>query len=391
MKRIAKSVVGFILCLYLSLLPSVASAQNVTVIGIGRLGLCLALCLEKAGYDVLGVDVFPGYIEKINARTFASPEPKLVEYLNASRNFRATTSLKEGLDFADVYLIALSTTIGEDGYDFTALSALLTEMNAQQIANKHVVICSTIYPGYVRGTALPLMKDCKDVTLSYNPPFIAQGEIIRILENPDMVLIGEGSKEIGDILETMYKAVSVNHPYIARMSAESAEITKLAVNCFVTSKIAFANLVADIADETPGADKYAILNAVGKDLRVGSKYLMPGYGFGGPCFPRDNRGLGRYAISKGIDPVFFSATDVANDQHADFMAKKMIEQNLDTYVFEDVSYKANSPVKMIDASQKLAVARKVAESGRSVTLVDDAYVISQVKAKYGDLFTYIVK
>lgn len=92
--------------------------------------------------------------------------------------------------------------------------------------------------------------------------------------------------QAGDFLQAMYETVCLNSPHIARMSAESAEICKLAVNCFVTTKISFANMIGDIADSTPGADKYDILGAVGADSRVGGKCLKPGFGFGGPCFPR---------------------------------------------------------------------------------------------------------
>ena len=87
------------------------------------------------------------------------------------------------------------------------------------------------------------------------------------------------------------------------MSPDSAEITKLAINCFITTKIAYANMIGDIADQTPGADKFEILKAVGGDKRIGGLYLKPGYGFGGPCFPRDNRALGSYAQQVGIDPI----------------------------------------------------------------------------------------
>lgn len=371
-------------------IPCLLIAENVTVIGIGRLGLCMALSLEQAGYNVVGVDVFPEYIEKINNKTFRSPEPFVNEYLDQSRNFRATTSLEEGLAFSDLYLIALTTTVGVDAYDFRYLSKLISDINSHRVANKQIVICSTLYPGHIQNHVLPALKDCSNITVSYNPPFIAQGEIVRIFRYPDMVLIGEGSPEVGDRLETLYKKVCLNQPSIERMSVASAEITKLALNCFVTAKIAFANLVGDIADETPGADKYAILKAVGHDTRVGSKCLKPGYGFGGPCFPRDNRGLSQYADQKGIEPCIFRATDRANDLHADYMARKLLDQNLPEYVFHDVSFKPNSPVPMIEASQKLAVAQKVAAAGKKVRIIDSKEVIDQVQAQFKDVFECVL-
>lgn len=363
-------------------------SHDISVIGVGRLGLTYALCLENAGHNVLGVDVFPDYIDCLNQKTLRVGEPGINEMLMQSKNFRATTSLEEALEFSDIILIVVSTTIGTEGYNFDALTALLSDINAHKVENKHLVIHSTLFPGYVHNTARALLSDCKNVTLSYNPPFIAQGEIVKGLVTPDMILIGQATEEVGDLIESLHRSILKNDPPFARVSVESAEITKLALNCFVTAKVAFANLVGDIADETPGADKFEILKAVGSDSRVGSKYIKPGYGFGGPCFVRDNRALADYAEMIGIEPVTFRATDTANDQHSVYMAKKFLEEDLDEYVFEDVSYKPNCPVKILYASQKLAVARLVAEQGKRVTIIDVPSVIDEVKSLYGDLFNY---
>jgi UDPglucose 6-dehydrogenase len=365
-------------------------SHNISIIGTGRLGLTYALCLENAGHNILAVDVSPNLIDMLNQKSFKTGEPGINEMLVRSQHFHATTSLKEALDFSHIILIVVSTTNGTEGYNFHALTDLLKEINAQKVENKHLVIHSTVSPGYIQNTARLLLRDCKNVTISYNPPFIAQGEIVKGLVTPDMVLIGQATKEVGDLLESLHRSIVTNDPPFARVSVESAEIAKLALNCFLTSKIAFANLVGDIADETPGADKYEILKAIGCDSRVGSKYMIPGYGFGGPCFIRDNHALAEYANLVGIDPVIFKATDSANDQHAIYMAEKWIEQDLDEYFFEDVSFKPNCPVKIIYASQKLAVARLIAEQGKHVTIVDTQRVIDEVKALYGNLFNYVV-
>lgn len=187
-----------------------------------------------------------------------------------------------------------------------------------------------------------LLDILQNVTISYNPEFIAQGDVMRGLVNPDVVLIGEGDKEIGEWLENLYVGVCDNKPSIHRMSPESAEITKLSVNCFITTKIAFAyafplalvpytcrNMVGDAASRTPNADAEAILQAVGSDSRIGLKYIRPGYGFGGPCFPRDNRALGNYVKSLGIEPLIPFSTDESNRQHARCMAETFLEQDLD--------------------------------------------------------------
>jgi UDPglucose 6-dehydrogenase len=367
--------------------------NQITVIGIGRLGICLALCLEKAGYHVLGVDLSENYIDQINKKILVSPEPLISEYLKNSQNFRATTSFQEGLDFSDTYFIAAPTNTVPDiqSYDHSILSNILTKMNAQAVANKHIIISATVFPGYITNTALPLIANCPNTTISYNPEFIAQGNIIKGLSYPDMVLIGEGSPIAGDQLESIYNKLCNNHPHIARMSVPSAEITKLAVNCFITAKIAFANLIGDIADETPGADKEAITKAIGQDKRVGTKNMKPGFGYGGPCFPRDNRALGNYASVIGIDPLFFQTTDQTNDTHATYMAKKLAKKNLKTYIFENVCYKPDCSVPIIENSQKLVVAKKLTELGKEVVISDTEVIIQKVKEVFLNQFKYSVK
>lgn len=379
--------------LVLFLIPVFVFCENISVLGIGRLGLCMALCFEKAGYNVLGVDLSEKYISLLNEKSFESPEPSVTEYLKQSKNFLASTSLKEALDFSDTYFIVVPTNKlnGENPYDTKILSDLLEVISSYNISNKHIIISGTVPPGYITKTAKKITQNCASITYSYNPEFIAQGDIIRGLENPDIVLIGEEDVNAGKNIENIYRKVCQNSPYYAHMSIESAEITKMALNCFVTAKIAFANLVSEIADETEGADKEMILATLGKDQRIGSKCIKPGYGFGGPCFPRDNRALAMYATSIGINPCIFNTTDIANEQHANYMAQKFLDQNLPEYVFEEVNYKPNCPVAIIEKSQKLLVAKKIAERGKKVIILDSENIIKEVEREYGDLFTYSSK
>jgi UDPglucose 6-dehydrogenase len=366
--------------------------QNIGVIGVGRLGICTALCFERAGYNVLGLDVNPSYTECINKRSLRSHEPRVSEYLSESTHFRATTSLDELINFADIYFIVVATpsTPDKEAYDHSMLSNVLYEINKRKVQNKHIVICCTVFPGYIRNVGSYLLQDCLNTTLSYNPEFIAQGSIIENFEHPDAVLIGEGSCEAGDILENIYRNTCKNSPKICRMSPESAEIAKLSVNCFVTTKIAYANMVGDIADNTPGASKNDILNFVGQDSRVGTKCLKPGYGFGGPCFPRDNRALGSYAQTVGIEPYIPQATDISNKDHALFMTEQLnhCTRSCDIIMFEDVAYKNGCPVAIIEESQKLVVACALAKAGKTVIIRDRAIIIDEVKKKFGNLFEY---
>jgi len=369
-----------------------ADAKNATVIGIGRLGLCFALVLEKKGYKVVGVDINPSYCQKINSRTLSSPEPFVEEFLKSSKQLTSTTSLEEGVNHSDVLFILVDTPSagGERHYDHSKLGAVLQGINRLKPIGKHVVIGCTVLPGYIANVGRFLLGDCKECSLSYNPEFIAQGEIINGQLRPDMVLIGEGSKSAGDRLQGIYETICDTKPRLCRMSPESAEICKLGVNCFVTMKVTFANLIGDIADRTPGADKFAITSAIGADSRIGTKYLRPGYGFGGPCFPRDNRALGGYGEMVHIDALLFKATDAYNRHHTDLQLKALLEDGKDDFVFTGVAYKSSTHVPIIEESQRLVIAVGLANAGRRVTIRDYAETINEVKKEYGRLFSYVV-
>lgn len=368
--------------------------QNISIIGIGRLGICVGLCLEHSGYNVLGVDVVVDYVNSINNKTLDSPEPRVSEMLRESKNFRATTNLDEALKFSDLILIYVATPSsgGDKFYDHTTLGRVLMKINDRKVQDKHVVIGCTVIPGYIRDVGNYLLKDCKNTTLSYNPEFIAQGNIIDGMTYPDFILIGEGNKDAGDRLEQVYKTLHSKsaQPKICRMSPISAEIAKLSVNCFITTKIAFANMIGDVADLSTGANKFDILNAVGSDSRIGNKYLRPGYGFGGPCFPRDNRALGGYIKQTGIKPLIPVATDESNRLHTKFQAEQMyrsLSSNLCS--IKGAGYKEPCPVPIIEESQKLEIARLLAVRNVNVTIHDTKLLLDAVRLEYGNLFNYM--
>ena len=364
--------------------------NKVSIIGLGRLGLCQALTFERAGCNVLGCDVSAEYVATINARTLQSSEPGVEEALRSSSQLRATTSLAECVDHSALLfiLVATPTGLGDHAYDCGTLSRLLEDIAALRRPGKHVVIGCTVLPGYIANVGSALLADCEGCTLSYNPEFIAQGEILSGLAAPELVLIGEGSEAAGDALEALYARATSSVPVVCRMSPASAEIAKLALNCFITAKISFATMVADIADRTPRADKNDILRALGADGRIGPRCLRPGYGFGGPCFPRDNRALGSYARAVGVEPHLCDATDAANRQHSVLMAEMLLTQGLERYVIADVAFKPGCRVDVIEESQPLEVAKLLARAGKRVAIRDRAAIIALVRRTYGRLFEY---
>lgn len=361
--------------------------KNLSVVGVGRLGLCFCLFLERAGYNVLGVDMSEDYVKSLNDKTFSTPEASVDELLRSSKNFLATTNLSEAVDHSDVIFLLVATPSLENGrYDHSQIESVLESLKqlGPSKSEKHLVVACTTMPGYCDS----IVDKAKDLnyTLSYNPEFIAQGTIFRDQVNPEFVLIGEANKEIGDILESVYMKATESNPNVFRMKRMEAEITKIAYNCFLTSKISFANMVGDIA-VTSGLSPHAILGAIGSSDKVGHKYLGYGYGYGGPCFPRDNRALAIHAKDVGYDALLSYATDDVNKNHLQFQIKDFLKNcKDDNVVFDTVTYKPETDI--LEESQQLAFAVGVAKAGKNVKIIEGKEVIKVLREKYGDLFTY---
>jgi UDPglucose 6-dehydrogenase len=209
-----------------------------------------------------------------------------------------------------------------------------------------------------------------DVGLCYSPEFIALGSVIHDLLNPDMVLIGECSPAYGDRLEQLYRAVTESRPSIQRMNFVNAEICKIAVNTFVTTKISYANMLAELCDHLEGADVDAITAALGADTRIGSKYLKGGVAYGGPCFPRDNKAFAALARSLGVSCSIAEATDQINDRQVQRLlgAVTAVAPAGSRVAVLGLSYKLHTSV--IEESQGVGLARQLLEEGYRVTLAD---------------------
>lgn len=362
--------------------------KNISIVGIGRLGLCFGLTLEKAGYNIVGCDISQDYVDSINNKTIKSPESGVEELVKSSKYLKATTDLLETINHSNVVFVVVATPSLPSGeYDHSQVDHLVTNLQklGVQESTKHFIICCTTMPGY-SDLVQERLKDY-NYTVSYNPEFIAQGTILRDQASPDMVLIGEGSKEAGDILEEIYVKHTQNNPNICRMSRTEAEICKISLNCFVTTKISFANMIGDMVVRS-GGDPNVVLSAIGSDSRIGNKYLRYGYGYGGPCFPRDNRALAIYANKINLPADISIATDNINNKHLGFQVAEF-EKNNDKHkeiVFDTVTYKPNTTI--IEESQQLAFAVELARLGYDIKIKEHPETIKKVKEKYYNLFTY---
>lgn len=363
--------------------------MNITIIGIGKLGLGFALLIESAGFNVLGVDINQKYVDEINNKTLQTREPYYEELLFKSKNFRATTNFMEGIKFSSTIILMVQTpnSGGDKFYDHSIVSNILSTINENKVKNKNIIIGCTIMPTYIDKIGDALLKDCENTTLSYNPEFIAQGDIVRGLQNPDMILIGTRSTEVEILLRNIYDKLVLNEPKYCILSPLEAEITKISINGYITTKISFANMISDSCDNM-GADKQKVLSAIASDSRIGSKYFNPGYSFGGPCFPRDTRALALFMQQNSIDNDLLVSTTKYNEFHSNFLTQQLLKEDKKQYVIENVCYKENSKIPIIEESAKLNIAKKLVASGKKVIIKDDAQLINEVKKSFGNIFEY---
>lgn len=255
-----------------------------------------------------------------------------------------------------------------------------------------VNITSTVMPGSTGGeirAALELASGRivgQNLGLTYNPEFIALGSVVRDLLHPDMVLIGESDARAGDTLAAAYALTVPAGTPVQRMNWVCAELTKLAVNTFVTTKISYANMLGELCDRPPGADADAVTQALGRDSRIGPKYLKAALGYGGPCFPRDNVALAALARSLGATADIAEATDAINRRQADRVATLVarLAPGRTTIAVLGLGYKPDTAV--CDESQGVMIAAALAAAGHTV-LVADPLALDNAMAALGAAVT----
>ena len=248
-----------------------------------------------------------------------------------------------------------------------------------------VVLTSTVMPGTTGGPVLQALERSSgkragtDFGLCYSPEFIALGSVVRDFLNPDFVLIGESDARAGEMLEAIYLRVCDTSPAVARMNFVNAELTKLSVNTYVTTKISFANMLARICERLPGSDVDVVTRALGLDTRIGGKYLKGAVSYGGPCFPRDNLALLALAEELGAPAEIAQVTHRFNRSQIPWLADLVCSQSSrGTIGVLGLTYKPNTDV--VEQSVGLLLARELASRKTDVLAYDPAGARNGAKA-----------
>jgi len=354
---------------------------KLSVIGLGKLGSPLAAVFASKGFDVVGVDVNTAFVDAINSGRAPVDEPRLQELIDLSQGrLTATLDAVDAVARTDITFIIVPTPSDASGkfsneYAIRAMTGI-GEGIRRKSGYHLVVMTSTVMPGSTGGVLREALERHAGRTvgptlgLCYNPEFIALGSVVRDMLLPDMILIGESDRFAGDMLEGIYKTSCENQPAFRRMNFVNAELTKISVNTFVTTKISYANMLADMCDRLPGADVDVVTQAVGADSRVGTKYLRGAIGYGGPCFPRDNVAFAALARSIGANADIAEATDRVNRYQVDRVLSA-VRARLDgaaTIGILGLSYKPDTAV--VEESQGVALAARLLDTGCSVVAYD---------------------
>jgi UDPglucose 6-dehydrogenase len=348
-----------------------------SVVGLGKLGASMAAAIAARGFPVVGVDIDERAVNAVNAGEAPVHETDLAQTIAANRErLRAMTSLLEAVLESEVTFVVVPTPSDDAGaFSLEYAKAAFREIGrALGVKDKYhlVVLTSTVLPGSTRYGLLPVLeaeseKTCgADFGLCYSPEFIALGSVLDDFLNPDFLLVGESDAHAGALLELCYGEIVTNAAPVCRMSIENAELAKIAVNAYVTTKITFANMLADLCERIPGGDVDVVSDALGHDRRIGRAYLTGGLGFGGPCFPRDNLALSFFAQAMGTRAEICETTHRINEGLAAKVVERLgsIVQPGTTVAVLGLAYKPLSNV--VEESQGLAIARALAAEGAHV-------------------------
>src|SRR5882762_1816509 len=358
--------------------------MHISVVGLGKLGAPLAAVLAHHGHTVVGVDSREEVVDLINSGAAPVEEPGLAALIASNRaRLRATTDSAAAAAATEASFIIVPTPSLPSGLFSTkyVLDAIEQIGRGLRHATGYhlVVVTSTVAPGTMDGEIGPALERASgraigtSVGLCYSPEFIALGSVIRDMCNPDFILIGESDRDAGDLLESLQRTIVGEGTAVRRMNLVNAEVAKIAVNTFVTTKISYANMLSELCEQLPVGDVNVVTEAIGLDRRIGQRFFKAAVGYGGPCFPRDNAAFLAVARERGADAEIAAATDVVNRRQVTRLAslvKSQLGGAARRVGILGLSYKPDTNV--VEESQGVMLANRLASEGHAVTVFDPA-------------------
>jgi UDPglucose 6-dehydrogenase len=373
--------------------------MNIAIVGTGYVGLVTGACFAEMGINVVCVDIDEVKIGKLLHGIMPIYEPRLKEMVlknNSEGRLKFSTSLKDSIDDAEVIFSAVGTPPDEDGSaDLKYVLEVARTIGENIKSYKLVVTKSTVPVGTAHKVKAVIDEELKKrgVDIEYdvasNPEFLKEGAAIKDFLNPDRVVIGVESERAKHLMEKLYRPFLLNGYPLMFMDIPSAEMTKYAANAMLATRISFMNEIAALC-ETTGANVESVRKGVGSDKRIGDRFLYPGAGYGGSCFPKDVKALIKTGSQHGVNMSVIKAVDEANNFQKSVVFHKInnaLGNNLKGKVVAlwGLSYKPDTD-DMREAPA-LVIINKLLEAG-AVVRVFDPVAMDETRHKIGDSVIY---
>ncbi|HKL03413.1 MAG TPA: UDP-glucose/GDP-mannose dehydrogenase family protein [Cryomorphaceae bacterium] len=369
--------------------------MNIAVVGTGYVGLVTGTCFADTGNNVICVDIDADKVKRMQSGEVPIYEPYLDTVFE--RNIRQdrlhfTTNLKEAISDAKIIFLALPTPPGEDGSaDLSYVLGVAEELGKMITDYKVIVDKSTVPVGTSELVQAKIAEYAKvEFDVVSNPEFLREGFAVEDFMKPDRVVIGTSSERAAKIMEDLYKPfVRQGNPLIV-MDEKSAELTKYAANAFLATKITFMNEIANFCERV-GADVDKVRAGIGTDTRIGKRFLFPGIGYGGSCFPKDVQALAKSGKQFGYHFEILDSVLQVNDRQKLALIEKLKKYYKDdlkgkTFALWGLSFKPDTDD--IREAPALYMIQALIDAGAKVQAFDPE-AAENVKTVFGDQISYL--
>ena len=340
--------------------------KKISFIGLGKLGLPLATNFAKNNNTVIAIDKNESLLKSLKAGKAPWVEEGLQDNINkASDNIKYTSNYSKARS-TDVSIILVNTPSNKKDGSFSnlyveqTLKSLCDEFVKSGKKSHHFILSSTVMPRSIKDTFIPLIESITGWTLnkqfgfSYVPDFVAIGQIIKDFENPDFLLIGSSSEKYSSESELLYKTILSNDPDICKLNLAEAELCKVSLNAYITTKISFANYLGMLSkkiDKDINVDN--VTNTIGLDSRIGKKYFKAGSPYGGTCFPRDTWAFAKISEKVGMKSEQMLANEKINESLVKDIFKEIVSDSPDSIGFIGLGFKPGTSVITEGLTHKL--------------------------------------
>jgi len=361
--------------------------MHIAVIGTGYVGLVTGACFAEFGVDVICVDVDAAKIERISAGVMPIYEPGLEQLVSKNTHagrLRFTTDVRQAVEQALVIFLAVGTPPKEDGSpDLSFVEAAAGSIAEHMNGYKVIVTKSTVPIGtgeHIRKLIGERKKSRVNFGVVSNPEFLREGAAISDFMRPDRVVIGSRDEEAIAIMKDLYRPLYLIEAPFVITSLEAAELTKYAANAFLATKVSFINEIANLCDSI-GCDVHDVARGMGMDKRIGSKFLHPGPGFGGSCFPKDTRALSSVAHQFNCESLIVDAViEVNQRQRKEMLTKiKKLVGDLKGATVAVLGLAFKPETDDIRESPAVEIIRGLVENGASVRAYDPVAMTEATK------------